>query len=153
MDKSKYGKYIITELKPNFRQAPSDRSPADIAAAAKSHLQLLYLDDTIIRGAFYAECVWIWPGPEHYPTKAEPNAHAHDFDEIITFFGTDFEDPYNLCGEIELWLEDEKHLLTRSCIVFVPKGMKHGPLVIHRVDRPIFHVAAGTGGMYVQGKD
>ena len=94
------------------------------------------------------ECVWIWPGPELYPTKAEPRAHAHDFDEVITFFGTDFKDPYDLCGEIELWLEDEQHILTKSCVVYVPKGMKHGPLIIRRVDRPIFHFAAGTGGIY-----
>jgi hypothetical protein len=153
MEKPKSGKYVITELKPNFRQAPSDRSPEDIAKAEKSHLQLLYLDDTVIKGAFYMECVWIWPGTEYYPTVAEPKAHAHDFDEVITFTGTDFEDPYNLCGEIELWLDGEKHILTRSCVVFVPRGMKHGPLVIRRVDRPIFHVATGTGGAYIQSKD
>jgi len=153
MAELKSGKYVITELKPNFRQAPSDRSPEDIAKAEKSHLQLLYLDDTVIKGAFYMECVWIWPEKECYPTVAEPNAHVHDFDEVITFSGTDFKEPYNLCGEIELWLNDEKHILTKSCIVFVPKGMKHGPLVIHRVDRPIFHVATGTGGTYIQSND
>ena len=153
MSESKSGKYIITELKPNFRQAPSDRSPEDIARAEKSHLQLLYLDDTVIKGAFYTECVWIWPGTEYYPTVAEPNAHAHEFDEVITFTGTDYEDPYNLCGEIELWLDGDRHILTKSCIVFVPKGMKHGPLIIRRVDRPIFHVATGTGGTYIQSND
>jgi hypothetical protein len=139
MTESKYGKYIITELKPS------------IAAGGQGHLKLIYLDDEVIKGAFYVECAWIWPGCELYPT-AEPEAHTHDFDEVITFFGTNPEDPYDLCGEIELWLEDEKHILTKSCLVFVPKGMKHCPLIMRRVDRPIFHFAAGTGGIYIKGK-
>jgi hypothetical protein len=149
MADSRYGKYIITELKaasPLTTGRPP--APPDDIAATRSHTKLLYLDDAIIKGAFYTECVWIWPG-DFYPTRAEPRAHAHDYDEIITFFGSNFADPYDLCGEIELWLEDEPHLLTRSCIVFVPKGMKHCPLVIRRVDRPIFHVSAGTGGVYL----
>jgi hypothetical protein len=94
----------------------------------------------------------MWSGSEYYPTTAEPEAHAHDFDEVITFFGTNLEDPHDLCGEIELWLEDEQHIITKSCIVFVPRGMKHGPLIIRRVDRPIFHFAAGPGSVYIKGK-
>jgi hypothetical protein len=153
MAESKYGKYIITELKPSSKQSTARRPDPDDIAGAESHLKLLYLDDEIIKGAFYVECVWIWPGNEYYPTQAEPNAHTHDYDEVITFFGTNLGDPYDLCGEIELWLEDEKHILTKSCIIFVPKGMKHCPLIIRRVGRPIFHFAAGTGGIYIQDKN
>ena len=77
-------------------------------------------------------------------------SHAHDYDETLGFFGTDFADPYDLGGEIEFWIEDEKFLLTRSCLIFIPKGTYHCPLVIHRVDRPIFHFSGGPGGAYVQ---
>jgi hypothetical protein len=150
MAKSKYGKYIITEPRPPSARSTPRQAPED-PTAMKSHLPLLYLDDDIIKGAFYIECTWIWPGTGFYPTQAEPRAHTHDYNEVITFFGTDPEKPYDLCGEIELWLEDEKHILTRSCIVYVPRGMKHCPLVIRRVDRPIFHFAAGTSGIYIQG--
>ena len=58
------------------------------------------------------------------------------------------DDPYDLGGEIELWLEDEKHTLTRTCIVFVPKGMMHCPLTVRRIDRPIFEFTTGPGTMY-----
>ena len=153
MAESKYGKYIITELKSSSKSSTTRQISPDDIAGMKSHLKLLYLDDDILQGALYVECVWIWPGSEYYPTKAEPNAHAHDFDEVITFFGTNYEAPNDLCGEIELWLEDEKHILTKSCIVFVPKGMKHCPLIIRRVDRPIFHISVGTGKVYIQGKN
>ena len=74
---------------------------------------------------------------------------THDFDEVITFIGNNVEDPYDLGGEIEFWLEDEPQIITRSSIIFVPKGMKHAPLIIRRVDRPIFHTAMGTGGIYL----
>lgn len=145
MAESKYGKHIITELKLGARPEVHKQGPP----GKQDHTQVLYLDDEVIKGAFYVECVWIWPGP-FYPAEAESSPHSHDFDEVVTFFGTNAEDPYDLCGEIELWLEDEKHVLTRSCMVFVPKGMKHCPLIIRKVDRPIFHFATGHGASYVQ---
>jgi hypothetical protein len=47
-------------------------------------------------------------------------------------------------------MEDEKLNLTRSCLIFVPKGMYHCPLVIHKVEKPIFHFATGPGSLYTQ---
>jgi hypothetical protein len=137
---TKYGKYIITSLKPDV-SLPSwrlERKPTDAST------RLLWLDDDVIKGAFYVECVWYWKGSE----QSVVEAHTHPFDEVITFFGTNPEDPQDLCGEVELWLDDEKHILTKSCLVFVPKGLKHCPLIIRRVDRPVFHFTAGPGGKY-----
>ena len=57
-------------------------------------------------------------------------------------------DPYDLGGEIEIWLEDEKHIIDRSALIFVPAGMVHCPLVITRVDRPIFHFTIVRGHQY-----
>ena len=152
MADSTHGKYVIDELKRDSRDliAPPPADPVQLAAAMRSHTKLLSLDDVVLPGSFYVESVWIWPGKDIYPETAEPNAHAHDYDEVITFYGTDFENPNDLCGEIEIWLEDEKILLTKSSMIFVPKGMMHCPLVIHRVDKPIFHFATGTGAVYSQ---
>ena len=66
--------------------------------------------------------------------------HSHPFHELFCYFGTNTDDPSDLGGEIEFWLEDEQYILTKSCIIFVPKGMKHCPLITRRVDRPIFHL-------------
>jgi hypothetical protein len=142
MAKAKYGKYIITETKTGLK-APSYRGDA-AQIAAGNHTRLLYLDDEVIKGAFYVECAWYWKGSEQPIVRA----HTHAFDEVIAFLGTNREDPQDLCGEVELWLEDERHILTKSCLVFVPKGMKHCPLIIRRVDRPIFHFTTGPGGRY-----
>ena len=142
MGEAKYGKYIITEAKPDLKR-PSYRSDA-AEIAAGNHTRLLYLDDEVIKGAFYVECVWYWKESEQPIVRA----HTHAFDEVIAFLGTNREDPQELCGEVELWLGDEKHILTKSCLLFVPKGMKHCPLIIRRVDRPIFHFTTGPGGRY-----
>jgi len=138
---TKYGKYIITGTKLDLK-FPSYRH--EVAEIVDRKTRLIYLDGEVIKGAFYVECVWYWKGSD----TPEVEAHTHTFDEVITFFGTNPEDPHDLCGEVELWLEGEKHILTKSCLVFVPKGMKHCPLIIRRVDKPIFHFTAGPGSTY-----
>ena len=143
MAETKYGKYIITGAKSSLELPSYRHEAAEIAAGNQT--RMIYLDEEVIKGAFYVECVWYWKGTD----TPEVGAHTHPFDEAITFFGTNPEDPQDLCGEVELWLDDEKHILTKSCLIFVPKGMKHCPLIIRRVDRPIFHFTTGPGGKYV----
>ncbi len=41
-----------------------------------------------------------------------------------------------------------EQVFTRSCLIFVPPGVKHCPLLIRRVDRPIFHFSTVTSGRY-----
>ena len=152
MIESRHANYVLTELRRDSRDAAlaPGIDPA-VVSNTKSHTKVLSLDDTVLKGSFYVESVWIWAGrADIYPETAEPNAHAHGYDETIAFFGTDFDNPNDLCGEIEFWMEDEKLILIRSCLIFVPKGMYHCPLVIHRVDKPIFHFATGTGSVYMQ---
>ena len=48
----------------------------------------------------------------------------------------------------EIWLDGEKHIITKTALVFVPAGMKHCPLILRRVDRPIFHFTTVTGHHY-----
>jgi hypothetical protein len=61
----------------------------------------------------------------------------------LAFFGTDRGDPNDLCGELEIWLEDEKHVITKNCAIYIPKGLKHGPVGFNRIDKPIFHNVSG----------
>jgi hypothetical protein len=118
-----------------------------IARKGKSG-RVLWLDSEVVPGAFYVETVWEYPRGSNYVPQVSTKAHSHNFDEVLCFFGTDPENPHNLCGEIELYLGDEKHTLTKSCIIFVPKGLQHCPLTIKRVDRPIFEFTAGPAAMY-----
>jgi hypothetical protein len=137
MDNSKYGKYIVTELK-----NPKHFTPEYNASYAKWAKRILLLDNEIVNGAFHMNCSWYLK-----PREVDANegmSHTHDSDEIIGFFGSNFEKPYDLGAEIEFWLEDEMHIITSSALIFVPQGMKHCPLILRRVDRPIFHLSTVT---------
>jgi hypothetical protein len=109
---------------------------------------LLYrLDEKKVSGIpFFTDCAWVWPKPGDI--VMEGKAHTHDFDEIITVFGTNPDDPRDLCGEVEFWLDDEKHIIKNSCIIYVPKGTKHCPIIFKNVQRPIFHYIVGDAGKY-----
>jgi hypothetical protein len=109
---------------------------------------LLYrLDDKKVSGIpFFTDCAWVWPKPEEIVMEAK--AHSHDFDEIVTVFGTDPDNPQDLCGEVEYWLDDEKYTLTKSSIIYVPKGLKHCPMIFRNLTRPIFHYIVGNAGGY-----
>jgi hypothetical protein len=140
MADSKYGKYIVTELK-----IPEEKQKI-AAAYSKFANRILWMDENVVEGAFHMNTAWYLKAS---PT-VEDTPHVHDTDEIIGFFGSNPDDPYDLGGEIEIWLEDEKHIITRTAMLFVPAGMKHCPLVIRRVDRPIFHFTTVTGGRYLK---
>jgi hypothetical protein len=111
------------------------------------------MDGTNVPGAFYMECVWVMPRPAGAAPGATgrrvgTESHSHEYDEVIAFFGTDLNDPHDLGAEVELWLGDEKHIITKTSLVFVPAGLKHCPLTFLRVDRPVFHYTTGPGKMY-----
>ena len=147
MAESKYMKYIVTDVKPNLKLPPYRLGALEaLKKPSGKSARVVWLDDEVVPGAFYSECLWFWPGMGSEDIKVQ--THTHPFDEIITFFGTNFDDPHDLCGEVELWLEDEKIVMTESFLAFIPAGMKHCPLIIRRVDKPIFHFTVGTGKEY-----
>jgi hypothetical protein len=152
MAETKYGKYIISELQHPKEEAPWNPPVTDARKGTGG--RTLYLDNDVIPGAFYMECVWVLPRPAldeagiEAARKRGPGPHAHDYDEVIAFFGTDTNNPYDLGAEAELWLGDEQHIITKTSLVFIPAGLKHAPLIFRRVDRPVFHYTTGTGKSY-----
>lgn len=139
MVEKKYSHYIVTRPKPNENRTVFDAN----LPPPESRTRAIYLDNEVVKGAFYVATSWFWK-----PTDKGPDPHTHEFDEVLGFFGTNPDDIFDLCGEVELWLGNEQYLLDKSCMVFIPKGLVHCPLLMRRVDRPIFHFSAGTNGMY-----
>jgi len=140
-------KYIITELKKDIVEAPWTNRVIPRAGNGKGG-RVLWIDDDVMPGSFYVETAWAFPMAEETKPESVASPHKHDHDEVLCLFGTDPQDPYDLCGEVEFWLGGEKHILTKSCIIFIPKGMEHCPLIYHRVDRPIFNFTTHHGKMY-----
>lgn len=99
--------------------------------------RILWMDGNVVPGAFQMNTAWYCKVPERDPIFTE---HMHeDTSELIGFFSSDESDPYDLGGKIEFSIEGEPHLLTRSTMIFVPAGLRHNPMRILEVNRPIFH--------------
>jgi uncharacterized protein YozE (UPF0346 family) len=142
MSGRKYEKYILTDLvlPKHTRELDEQHRYNDRAT------RILWLEDEIIKGAFSVICSWYWKATEE---EGSPS-HTHDFDEIVGFLGNDPQNPHDLGGEVEFWLEDEKYMLTKSCLIFAPAGLRHCPLRVTRVDRPFMFLAISLTGKYVK---
>jgi hypothetical protein len=156
MPELEYAKYIITQdlVKPPPAAFLKRREEQRKAGNYLESTHMLSLNDSIAKGAFYFDCVWLWDkkGTKGVATEI---AHSHDFDEILGFMGSRRENPRELGGEIEFWLGDEKYILTKSCLIFAPRRLSHCPLAFHRIDSPIFFFTGGNGTSYgrVTGKE
>jgi hypothetical protein len=145
MAESKYGKYIVTELK-----AP-ETTPEAAAKYAEFARRVLRIDESIVPGSFQMSCSWY-----HHPNTSPSNQlepHVHEFDEMLGFIGCNSETPHDLGGEVEFWFESEQHVITKSCFIFIPKGTTHCPLIVRRVDRPIFHFGILNASQYARQVD
>jgi len=140
MAESKYEKYVVTDL-----IIPEEKKKI-AADYAKYATRILWMDENVVKGAFHMNTAWYLKSA----ATLEDRPHVHDTDEIIGFFGNDASKPHDLGGEIEIWLEDEKQIITKSAMLFVPAGMKHCPLILKRVDRPIFHFTTVPGRRYIK---
>jgi hypothetical protein len=165
MAESKYGKYICTDLKqgvvmPGFK-GPQTIGQGMLDGYRRSLEHVIWMDEEVIPGAFYAECTWLWhpsmPGQRPRPTILTPEQvekmptvapHSHAFDEVLTLFGSDPYNPSDLGGELEIWLEDEKYILTKSFLVYIPAGMVHCPIRTHKMLGNQYHYTCGPGLRY-----
>lgn len=138
MAEGNYAKYIVTDL-----ELPEEMQ-AGAADYARWATRILWLDEDVVPGAFQVNASWF-----RKPTETPNRPHTHDYDEVIAFFGSDPDNPYDLDGEVELWIEDEKYILDKSTLVFVPGGLRHCPVQVLRADRPFFHFTVVMGGKYV----
>jgi hypothetical protein len=147
MAETKYGKYIVTNYLTDEEKIARGRTPDKRQPDVPYSNGLLWLDEKIVKGAFYMELVMLEPGNKSTGEWVKP--HTHESDEILGFVGTSLQNPRELNGEVELWLDDEKHILSKTCLVYVPKGLKHCPLIIERVTTPIVHFSVLTGKQYL----
>jgi hypothetical protein len=136
MTAQKYAKYIVTEPKPvppevqaKFEAARKGRKPT----IESTHI--MQVDSEVIPDMFYADAVWLWKGMSDEKVE-EP--HVHDFPEVIAFIGSDRENPGDLCGEITIWLDGKEQKITQTCLIFVPAGAPHCPIIFNRIDKPVF---------------
>lgn len=91
----------------------------------------------------YLEVGWIYQMPEPNPHIFE---HSHaKYDEIVLHIGGDPHNPEDLGGEIEFVVGGESLVFDKTSAIFVPAGVKHGPVIWKKVRGPHIQMAIVLG--------
>jgi hypothetical protein len=151
MPERKYARYIITESKlpppppEAIKRMEEQRKLGNYAEST----HMFSLSDVVAKGAFYVDCVWMWDqhGPKGLYTEI---THTHDWDEVWIFAGTDRNNPKDLGAVLDFYLGDEQYIIDKSCIVFIPGGLSHGPCGMKKIDRPLLFITMGNGTSYTR---
>ena len=142
----KYGKNFIQDL-----QTPPGMITPEFAEFYNSFAKrILWMDNLVCPGAFQMNTAWYHSVPERDPVFPE---HEHPYAELVGFFGSNPDDPYDLGGVVEFGMDGDMHRLTRSTILFIPPGLPHSPMRILEVSRPMFHFSVVMNAEYGEGKD
>jgi hypothetical protein len=109
--------------------------------------------DKVKNSELYNETMWILPGfgNEPIPPGKKGNfweEHSHNFGVMFGFYGFYYENIMDLGAKIEIWIDGVKYEITESFTSFIPAGVKHGPLTITDVKRPIVHYINAETGLY-----
>ncbi len=136
-----FAKYFVQEL----QEPPNMGSPEFRKLYNSFAKRILWMDSNVCEGAFQMNTAWYFAVPDRDPIFTE---HTHDYDELIGFYGSNPDDPYDLGGVIEFSINGEAHRLTRSTMIWLPGGSVHNPMRILEVNRPIFHFSIVTNPTY-----
>jgi hypothetical protein len=127
-------KYVVA--RPGYEVEPAIETLNRVRA-------MTLMSNNLVPGAnMYVEAGWIVGMPDPNPHIEE---HVHDYDEIVMHIGTDPADQEDLGAEIEFVLDGQPHIISKSSSVFVPKGMKHGPLTWKSFSRPHIEMTIMVG--------
>lgn len=132
-----YDKYIFRELNPFERRGPGPT--------------VVRLDDTVMKGSnFY----WVLIMPEHPEPKMPVGhpPHIHKDAELLFHIGTDPNNPSDLGAEVEFYLgpEMERHVITQSCVVYIPPGFIHAPWRPLKTYRPWVFAEVNQGPLHTE---
>lgn len=141
MASSKYGKYLIKEPKivtlahHDIKQVKGRTWP-----------QRIYMSKEIVPGCpIFVEFGWVYSMPEPNPYLFQ---HSHSSDEVVVHIGNDPSNPADLGAEIEFQIEDEKVTIDKTSAIYLPGGVKHGPVTFKKVTKPHLQMAITIGGFY-----
>jgi hypothetical protein len=130
----KYAKYIVMASSPHLEAKAARGGDLSKVVTPKLH-HFLALNNAVAEGSIMVNCSWVYAGED----PGGMGAHSHPYPEVIGFAGGDPRDADNLGAELEFWMEDEKYMIDKSCLIYIPKGVKHGPIITRNLRKDIFH--------------
>jgi hypothetical protein len=104
---------------------------------------MTFMNNNLVPGSnIYIEGGWVWDMPEPNPHIFE---HVHDYEEIVIHYGSDFQRPLELGAEIEFGVGGQPLKVAKTSAVYVPSGIKHGPLTWKKYQYPHMEMAIMPG--------
>jgi hypothetical protein len=100
-----------------------------------------------------------WIGPKSYGPygakgwgKISHGPHVHKYPELMIHLGTDPDNPMDLGAEVEMCVgpEMEKHIITKSTIIYLPANFVHSPWTIKKVTRPFLLVTVNQSTKHTE---
>jgi len=153
-----YGNLIVQEL----ILPATHREPEAVELYSRFARRIHWIDTTVVPGAFQMNTsLYLKPSKDVFNDVTKDQAkyvsfkvpHVHVNDEILGFYGTNPDDPYDLGGEIEIVINGETHVLTKSSLIFLPGGLPHCPFAVTKVFSPIFHFSIVMDPQYALSVD
>jgi quercetin dioxygenase-like cupin family protein len=106
-----------------------------------------WLDDDVIKGAPYFDAAWV---VKDIPKGPEIHLHHHDFDEYLGFMGGNGNDPMALGCEAVVQVDDDVLTLRKTCLIYIPAGVKHGIISMTNITVPVLCYSGGPNARYAQ---
>jgi len=139
MSEPKYRKNLVT--KPRYEVTAGN-------VKGRQYPTMTLMSNELVPGSnLYLEIGWVYEMPEPNPHIFE---HSHDrFNEVVLHIGSDPTHPEDLGGEIEFVVGGEPLIFDKTSALFVPAGVKHGPVTWKKVRRPHIQMAMVLGASTV----
>ncbi len=136
MAKQSYQKNLVN--KPRYEVGST------IQVTGRQNPTMTFMSNELVTGSnTYIEIGWIYEMPEPNPHIFE---HDHsDYNEIVLHIGTDPDNPEELGAEIEFVVGDDTVFIDKTSALFVPKGVKHGPLTWKSFKKPHIQMVVMPG--------
>jgi hypothetical protein len=132
-DKIDYEQYVM--------RSPMRESPGAISGKGRQSPTMTYISEVQVPGIkTYIEFGWIWDIPDTIREMKHDN-----FDEIVLHIGGDPKNPEDLGADMAFGLGGEEMQFNKNFAMYIPKGMEHGPLIWHKVNRPHIEMAIMLG--------
>jgi hypothetical protein len=104
----------------------------EVGQGLKNRTSITLMNSEQVPQAYsYINLSWIHDIPE-----TDPKEHAHDYNELLVHLGGNPFRPFDLGAEIEFELGGKQHMLNTTSSVWLPKGVKQGPMKWKKLVRP-----------------
>ncbi len=97
---------------------------------------------------YYIEVGWTFGMPAStIAGTGMPEMVHRKFDEIVLHIGGDPEHPEDLGGEVEFYVGGQPLVFNTTSALYVPTGLKHGPLALKKYEKPhlVMAIMCGAG--------